>query len=155
MDSELQAQLYGTAVPVCLTSWSRTRSAQSWSYCWMSHFLWWTPTLRRQSPRFPTNIADPEKKDFRFERHAEEWQIYLFERVRSTPKLIGQPGQKWSIVLVRRQLSCVQQFEQRSEEGCVNAGSAQLQAYPCSVARESTQHLKIIFHYGQSNEQFS
>lgn len=68
---------------------------------------------------------------------------YLFEGVGGATELVGQPRQQRSVVLVRRQLSGVQQLEQRPEQGCVHAWGAQLQAYPCAVTRESTQNLKI------------
>jgi hypothetical protein len=82
-------------------------------------------------------------KHFRTERNHYDIISYLFEGVGSAAELVGQPGQQRSVVLMRRQLTGVQQFEQRPEEGCVDAGRAQLQAYPCTVTRESTQNLKI------------
>jgi len=81
-------------------------------------------------------------KHFRTERSHDNFS-YLFEGVWSAAELVGQPGQQRSVVLMGRQLTGVQKFEQRPEEGCVDARRAQLQAYPCSVTRESTQNLKI------------
>jgi hypothetical protein len=83
-----------------------------------------------------------ERQHFRTESNHDNIS-YLFEGVGSSAKLVGQPGQQRSVVLVRRKLASVQQFEQRPEERCVDARRAQLQAYPCSMTRESTQNLKI------------